>query len=227
MGNTGRSLDTESATSEGTIPFAVDGETFQTWFKVIGDLSNCTRRPLVVLHGGPGLSHDYMVALGDLAQVSIPVILYDQIGNGRSTRLTAKDVSFWQIDLFVDELVNLLAHLGVQDEFDVLGHSWGGILGLEFLLRRAPRGLKHLVLANSLASMALWDTSEAQLVARFPQDVQEDLQMEKTDRVRFRAALDKFYAVHAVAVTPMPLEFTRSLDFQLGEDGDSTVSTAM
>ena len=52
---------------EGHAPFAYQGETHQTYYKVFGDLENRTRTPVVVLHGGPGLSHDYLLPLADLA----------------------------------------------------------------------------------------------------------------------------------------------------------------
>ena len=69
---------------EGTIPFAFGDDTYQTWYKIYGELGS--RRPLVVVHGGPGISHDYLVPHSDLnVNASIPIILYDQIGNARST----------------------------------------------------------------------------------------------------------------------------------------------
>ncbi|KAI0372054.1 alpha/beta-hydrolase [Pilatotrama ljubarskyi] len=80
----------------------------------------------------------------------IPVILYDQLGNGRFTHLRDKPAEFWTIDLFVAELESLLVQLGIQDTFSLFGHSWGGILGAEFAVRKQPPGLKHLILSNSL-----------------------------------------------------------------------------
>jgi pimeloyl-ACP methyl ester carboxylesterase len=79
--------------------------------------------------------------------------MYDQIGCGRSTRLPEKlgDGSFWTIDLFLAELENLLSHLEIQDDYDLLGQSWGGCLASELAVRQ-PKGLKKLILANSLAS---------------------------------------------------------------------------
>ena len=69
---------------EGTISFAFGDETYNTWYKIYGELG--THRPLVVVHGGPGISHDYLVPHSDLnVDASIPIILYDQIGNARST----------------------------------------------------------------------------------------------------------------------------------------------
>ena len=59
------------------------------------------------------------------------VIHYDQIGNGRSTHLPDRGADFWTVDLFLDELDNLLAHLGIADRYHLLGQSWGGMLGAE------------------------------------------------------------------------------------------------
>jgi pimeloyl-ACP methyl ester carboxylesterase len=55
-----------------------------------------------------------------------PIIFYDQIGCGNSTLLPDKPASFWSIDFFMDELDNLLSKLGISDDFDLLGASWGG-----------------------------------------------------------------------------------------------------
>lgn len=111
------------AETTGKIPFAYNGETYYTWYKVFGDLKSGVR-PLVVLHGGPGLSHHYMLPHATLATShNIPVIFYDQIGIGESTHLSDKPKEFWTIDLFLDELDNLLKHFGIQGNFDLLGHS--------------------------------------------------------------------------------------------------------
>jgi pimeloyl-ACP methyl ester carboxylesterase len=107
---------------EGTVPFIVGDDTFSTWYKLVGELTS-SKRPLVVLHGGPGLTHDYLIPIADLAAAGRPVILYDQIGNGRSSKASDKTNTFWTVDLMVAELANLLRHLGIADDFDLLGHS--------------------------------------------------------------------------------------------------------
>ncbi|KAA1473445.1 alpha/beta-hydrolase, partial [Dentipellis sp. KUC8613] len=141
---------------EGTIPFTFDGETYQTWYKLHGTLSSSSRPPLIVLHGGPGLLHDYLTPLADLAHhtPSRPVLFYDQLGSARSTHLPSKLRAFWTLDLFVPELANVLAHFDIAGAvpFDLLGHSWGAILGAEFVVRHQPAGLRHLMLANGLAN---------------------------------------------------------------------------
>lgn len=212
---------------EGIIPFIHENENFQTYYKIFGDLEHRTKPPLIVLHGGPGLVHNYLVPFSDLTvEASIPVILYDQLGNGKSTHLHDRPPTFWTIDLFIAELENLIRHFGVQDAFDVAGHSWGGILGAEFAVRRNPRGLKHLVLTNSLASFAKWIQSTMQLLQAFPRDVQEGVMAGMKETERYYAALQRFHAVHGCTLKPVPLEHSYTLDMVFSAEGDATVASS-
>ena len=61
-----------------------------------------------------------------LTPSSIPVVFYDQIGNGESSHIKNKPDTFWRAELFMDELDNLLKKLEIYDNFELLGHSWGG-----------------------------------------------------------------------------------------------------
>lgn len=214
-------------TAEGTVPFTYDGETFETYYKVFGDLSDRTRTPLIGLHGGPGLVHNYLVPLADLTAASgTPVVLYDQLGNGRSMHVRDKPPTFWTVELFVAELQNLLTHLGAQDAFDLLGHSWGGVLGAEFAVRTQPAGLKHLVLSNSLASFELWIQSVGGLLQSFPPEVQAGIGGAMSDTKKYREAILALHAVHGCTVKPPPEEYFYSLDASIGEGGDPTVAHA-
>ena len=89
---------------EGKIPFVRGNETFHTYYRLYGDLADSQHPPVIGLHGGPGLCLEAVQPLSDLAGMGIPVILYDQLGNGRSTHLPDKPTAFWSIELFVDEL---------------------------------------------------------------------------------------------------------------------------
>ncbi|EGN96828.1 hypothetical protein SERLA73DRAFT_111557, partial [Serpula lacrymans var. lacrymans S7.3] len=162
---------------EGTLPFNYRGETYRTWYKVVGDLSNTSRTPLVALHGGPGLSHDSILPLSDLASHPslIPVIFYDQIGNARSTHLDDKPESFWTIDFFIDELLSVLNHFGIQDSFDLYGHSWGGMLAAEFIIRRQPTGLERVIIADTPASQKLQHQALMRCMQSTPEEVQSVL----------------------------------------------------
>ncbi|TFK93667.1 proline-specific peptidase [Polyporus arcularius HHB13444] len=204
---------------EGEVQFPVDGvdKPCTTWYKVFGDLKTAQRRPLVVLHGGPGVVHNYLLSLADLVGThSIPVVLYDQLGNGKSTHLPEKngDTAFWTDDLFIKQLEHLVLHLGIQDSFDLLGHSWGGMLGARFATRR-PHGLKRLVLTNSPASMHLWVEAANRLRSQLPKDVQETLDKHEadgtTDSKEYHDAVGVFYARHLCRLDPMPEEVTSAL----------------
>ena len=95
------------ATSSGTVDF---GE-WRTWYRITGDLGSGVA-PLVVAHGGPGATHDYVLTIADISRSGRPVIHYDQLGNGRSTHLRDRGADFWTVDLFLAELDNLLHQLG-------------------------------------------------------------------------------------------------------------------
>src|SRR5436190_23703725 len=135
---------------EGTVPFRHDDETAETWYRIDGELRPDGPAPLVTLHGGPGATHDYLLALTDLAD-GRAVVFYDQIGNGRSTHYPQRGADFWTVDLFVRELHNLVGALGIAGRHHVLGSSWGGFLGQEYALTDPP-GLRSLVLADTAAS---------------------------------------------------------------------------
>jgi L-proline amide hydrolase len=195
-------------TTNGYAPFG----NYETWYRITGELESGLA-PLIVLHGGPGCTHDYVQAFGDIAQTGRPVVLYDQIGNGRSTHLPTKGAEFWTVDFFIAELQNLIAHLGVQGGYHVLGQSWGGMLGAEFAVLR-PAGLLSLVIADSPASMALWVAEANRLRRDLPPDVQAALTKHETagttDDPAYAAAVDVFNAKHVCHVVPMPPEVGRT-----------------
>ncbi|KZT74402.1 proline-specific peptidase [Daedalea quercina L-15889] len=148
------------------------GKPCQTYYKIFGDLKSCVT-PLIGLHGGPGATMSYMLSLADLAEPSdgIPVVLYDQVGCGGSTLLPEKagDVNFWTVQLFVDEFHSLMKHLEIKT-YDVLGHSWGSMLGQEIAVRQ-PAGLRRLILSSGLASMKLWEEATRKLLETLAPDV--------------------------------------------------------
>src|ERR1700760_1285088 len=119
-------------TTTGTVSVSIPtaGKDCFTWYKVVGNLKSGVT-PLIAVHGGPGLSHDYLLCLSDIySRFGVPVIFYDQVGTGLSTHLPEKngDQTFWTVDLFIDELVNLAKSLSLDKTgYDVLGHSWGGM----------------------------------------------------------------------------------------------------
>lgn len=199
---------------------------YQTWYRVTGDLSSGPL-PLVVAHGGPGCTHDYVDSFKEIAANGRAVIHYDQIGNGKSTHLPDKGGDFWTVDFFLGELDALLAHLGIAGRYALLGQSWGGMLASEHAVRQ-PTGLKALVLANSLAAMPLWITAGKQLRALLPADVRATLDRheaaETTDHPDYLAATKVFYDRHVCRVVPWPDEVARTF---AAVDDDPTVYRTM
>ncbi|MCC4598065.1 proline iminopeptidase-family hydrolase [Xanthomonas campestris pv. phormiicola] len=202
-----------------------DFQGHRTWYRVTGALDSGLL-PLMVVHGGPGCTHDYVDSFKDLATGGRAVVHYDQVGNGRSTHLPEADPGFWTVDLFLAELDNLLRHLGIAD-YALLGQSWGGMLGAEHAVHR-PAGLRALVIANSPASMPLWRAAALRLRAALPEPVRAALDRHEADgnldHPDYRAASDVFYAHHVCRVQPMPEEVARTF---AAIEADPTVYHAM
>ncbi|KAI0649026.1 proline-specific peptidase [Trametes meyenii] len=211
---------------EGLVAFPHDGETYQTFYKIFGNLEGRTKPPVVVVHGGPGISHDYLFPLADLANQSHPVILYDQIGNARSTHLPDKPPSFWTIDLFLDQLENLLAHFGIEDEYHIVGHSWGAMMCSEFIVRRQPSGLRRFVISDAPPAIALWEQSFMELLGKFPPEVKSAVAKGFEDREGHWNALMEVHVVHGCRAKPFPQELEYSLLQVYGENADRIVTNA-
>ncbi|KAJ8487873.1 hypothetical protein ONZ45_g14161 [Pleurotus djamor] len=215
-----------SSQREGRIPFTVGDETFETYFKVAGEIQE-DGQATVVLHGGPGISHDYLLPLCDLTPQTA-IIFYDQLGSGRSTHLQSKDISFWSIDLFIDELENLLSYFNITNNFNIIAHSWGGTLVSEFIVRRQPKGLRHLVLMDCLASAKLRNDAIARLRKKLPEDVQEVLakheQAGTTKSDEYKTNMLVFWKTFACRISPFPVEVVHSLG---QPEVDPTVLDAM
>jgi len=208
--------------TEGVAPF----RDWQTWYRVTGDLSSGVT-PLVVAHGGPGCTHDYVVSIAAIAETGRPVVHYDQLGAGRSTRLRDRGADFWTVELFLDELDNLLGALGIADRYFLLGQSWGGMLGAEHAVRR-PAGLRALVISNSPASMALWRSEATRLRSLLAPEVADVLDRHEaagtTSDPEYLAAEQAYYDEHVCRVVPNPQEVRATKAFM---EDDSTVYNVM
>jgi L-proline amide hydrolase len=212
--------------SEGTVRFDLDGESAETWYRVTGDV-RASPAPLVVLHGGPGATHDYLLSLADLAADGRAVIHYDQLGNGRSSHFPDRGAEFWTVDLFVRELHNLVAALGIGDRHHVLGQSWGGFLAQEYALTHPP-GLRSVVLANTAASFPDFVAEANRLRADLPPEVEATLRRHEeagtTGDPEYAEACEVFYARHVCRLDPWPEEVVEAFGWI---DRDPTVYHTM
>ncbi len=127
--------------------------TFNVWTKRVGN--NPTIK-LLLLHGGPGATHEYFESADSyLPGEGIEYYYYDQLGSFYSDQ--PKDSSLWNIDRFVEEVEQVRLALGLDStNFFLLGHSWGGILATEYALKYG-RNLKGLVISNMMASIPAYN----------------------------------------------------------------------
>ena len=190
---------------EGYIPFSGH----QTWYRVVGDREAPGKMPLLCLHGGPGMTHNYIEALEALADRR-QVIFYDQLGCGRSDR--PDDTSLWTVDRFVEELAQVRAALGL-DRLHLFGSSWGGMLAMQYVLDREPP-LESLILCGSPASMPRWSRDCAELLAELPSEVRQTIREHEeagtTACPEYQGALLIFYKRHVCRLSPWPAGLERS-----------------
>jgi L-proline amide hydrolase len=196
--------------SEGFVSF----RGFRSWYRVVGDLAQpepAKLLPLLVLHGGPGIPPDYLGPLEKLADTGRPVVFYDQLGCGNSDQ--PHDPSLWSVELYLDELTTVRQKLGL-DHIHLLGHSWGGMLAMEYALTQ-PAGLASLILASSLASVPQWIAEANRLREELPQEVEETLRHHEeagtTDELAYEEAMMVFYQRHVCRLDPWPEPLMRAL----------------
>ncbi len=198
---------------EGFIPF----HGYRTWYRIVGDQEEEGKLPLLCLHGGPGMSHDYLEPLEAIATTGRRVIFYDQLGCGNSDH--PHDPSLWQIESFVEEVSAVRQSLGLGP-IHLLGQSWGGFLAQEYTLTK-PHGVKSLILANSAASTERWIAEANLLRAQLPNEIQQALKKHEeagtTDDPAYVAATDVYYRRHLCRLSPWPDCLNRTLE-KLSQD---------
>ena len=131
----------------------------------------------------------------------------------------------------MDELDNLTKALGIHEDFDLLGQSWGGkhtsncipkdnrklspgMLAAEYAASRTPKGLKRLIIANSPASIALFSQSLDLLLSRFPEEFVQNVRKHEADGTiqskEYMDATMTFLKKHMCTVDPWPEEQIQS-----------------
>jgi proline iminopeptidase len=130
------------------IPVDTPGGRFSVWTKRIG---NNPELKVLLLHGGPGATHEYLEACDSyLPAAGVEYYYYDQLGSGFSDQ--PDDPSLWEVDRFVDEVEQVRRALGLDREnFVLYGQSWGGLLAIEYALAHQEH-LRGLVISNMMAS---------------------------------------------------------------------------
>jgi len=198
---------------EGFIP----SHGYKTWYRIVGNKEENKKVPLLCLHGGPGMTHDYLEPLEQIAQTGRSVIFYDQLGCGNSDH--PHKPPMWTVELFVEEVAEIRKALGLN-EIHLLGQSWGGFLAQEFVLDK-PFGIKSLILANSAASTQRWISEASRLRLQLPPEVQLVLNKHEeqgtTDDAEYVSGTDVYYRRHLCRLDSWPDCLNLTLE-KLGQD---------
>ncbi|MDP9334180.1 MAG: proline iminopeptidase-family hydrolase [Actinomycetota bacterium] len=186
------------------IPVSTPAGTFRVWTKRIG---NNPDLKLLLLHGGPGCTHEYLEACDSyLPAAGIEYYYYDQLGSGRSDQ--PDEPSLWELDRFVDEVEQVRHALGLdRDNFVLFGQSWGGILAMEYALRYQER-LRGLVISNMMSSAPAYSAyAEQVLMPEMDQAaLAEILSLEEsgdTEDPRYMELLNEQHYVHHILRMPV------------------------
>lgn len=178
----------------------------RVWCQVIGAGPGI---PLLVLHGGPGFTCEYLESLAELGDER-PVVMFDQLGCGRSDR--PSDTSLWTIERFVEELACIRRALDLT-EIHLLGQSWGCMLAVDAVLAGAG-GIASLVLASPPLSIPRWSADAARLRGLLPPDVRETLEWHEasgyTACPEYRAASLEYSRRYICRAEPWPDAYERS-----------------
>ena len=178
---------------------------YKVWTKRIG---NNPKIKLLLLHGGPGGTHEAFECFESfLPKEGIEFIEYDQLDSYYSDQ--PNDSSLWTTDRFVDEVDQVRQALGLtKDNFYLLGHSWGGILALEYALKHQDH-LKGLIISNMMASIPEYEKYNGKLRLQMRKTLIDSLQNYEdkglfNDTVYQRLVLNEYYRVHLCRLNPWP-----------------------
>lgn len=168
--------------------------------------------PLLVLHGGPGIPHDYLLPVSNLADER-PVIFYDQLGCGNSDK--TEDPALLTVGRFVEELAQVRQFLGL-DRVCILGQSWGSMLAVEYLLTRRPAGVERLILSGPCLSTSRWNADQRQYVSGLPTAVRDTILRHEAAGTfadpEYQDAMMVYYRRHVCRLDPWPDCLLRSME---------------
>ncbi len=187
---------------------------FNVWTKKIG---NNPKIKVLLLHGGPGSSHEYFESFESfLPKEGIEFIYYDQLGSYLSDKPT--DTSLWVTERFVEEVeqVRQALHLD-SSNFYLLGHSWGGILAMEYALKYQQH-LKGLIISNMMSSCPAYAAYNKNVLQKQmdPKVVDSIFNFEKENKTgdpRYMSLLmNHYYNEHVCRVYPFPEPLSRDFE---------------
>lgn len=178
------------------------------WYQIISQKKTAHNPPLLILHGGPGIPHDYLNVFRKIAN-DRPVIFYDQLGCGHSS-VKNNNNQLWRIEKFESDLEILIHHLHLKN-FHLLGHSWGGALAAKYALKH-PSSISTLTLASPLLSTQRWVEDSRQLLETLPKSTQSIIITHEkagtTDSAEYQEAVNVYYQHFVCRMNPWPKDLS-------------------
>jgi proline iminopeptidase len=144
------------------VPIKTPKGEFKVWTKRFG---NHPKIKVLLLNGGPGATHEYFECMENfLPKEGIEFIYYDQLGTGNSDN--PKDTTMWDLPRFVEEVEQVRTALKLdKNNFYLLGHSWGGILAMQYALKY-QQNLKGLIISNMMSSCPAYGKYADEVLAK-------------------------------------------------------------
>lgn len=187
------------------IPIKTPVGEFKVWTKRFG---NNPRIKILLLHGGPAMTHEYMEAFESFfPQEGFEFYEYDQLGSYYSDQ--PKDSSLWTVEHFVEEVEQVRKAIGADEKnFYVLGNSWGGMLGMEYALKYQQH-MKGLIICNMMASIPAYEKYNGVLRSQMRKSLVDSLQAYETlgkykDTTYQRLVFDEYYTKHLCRLPEWP-----------------------
>ncbi|MDB5232520.1 MAG: alpha/beta fold hydrolase [Chitinophagaceae bacterium] len=187
------------------IPIQTAVGIFKVWTK---DIGNNPRIKVLLLHGGPAMTHEYMECFESFfPKEGFEMIEYDQLGSFYSDQ--PKDSSLWTTERFVEEVEQVRKALKLdKDNFYLLGNSWGGILAMEYALKY-QQNLKGLIICNMMASISSYEKYNAVLRTQMRKTLVDSLQAYETlgkykDSTYQSLVFNEYYTKHLCRLPEWP-----------------------
>jgi proline iminopeptidase len=195
------------------IPIQTDFGKFEVFTKKVGNNPDVK---ILLLHGGPALTHEYMECFQDhLPSAGYEIYFYDQLGSYYSDQ--PQNDSLWTIPRFVEEVEQVRKALGMnKDNFYIIGNSWGGMLGMEYALKY-QQNLKALIVSNMMGSIPDYDAYNGTLRAQMRKSLVDTLEsFEKKgdykNPIYTDLVMKEYYTQHICRLNPWPEALTRSFN---------------
>lgn len=185
---------------EGYMPFK-EGKTY---YRIVG-AEYTDKAPLILLHGGPGSTHNYFEVLDELADIDHRMlVMYDQIGCGGS--YIEGHPEYFTADTWIHELIELRKYLNLA-KVHIMGQSWGGMQAIQYAIEYEPEGVQSYILSSTLSSASLWEKEQHRRISYMDQKYQdaiaEALETENWENPIYQEAVGVFMEKHCMpTITP-------------------------